>query len=344
MKKIISTFGAFIFFCTIGYSQYTQIKGFVNLNYFADFNKDSAGSHSNNYFRLGQYDFFVTSQVTDKISMLGESVFEYSTDFGVDVERLFMKYNYDNHFAISGGKFHSPIGYWNNAFHHGLVIQPLMIRPDAIRFEDDGGILPVHETGIQFDYEHMTSSNIGINVLISNGLGSTPISDQNNDKAVTANLHMEPMENFVLTASAYYNQGPPQFMNPQGIEVYNPTTTTILNGSIAYMNGRLPIEFIGEYYSINQDEDSIGLRNKVTQVIELYAGYKIKKFTIYANYEQNIYPTGIEYYIKDNIMAIIGGIRYKPSPISVIKLQYRYHDSEIYGVHNFIEAQWAIGF
>src|SRR4051812_8328625 len=95
---------ALIYLCVFSVSylradaQATQIKGFLNVN--ASYVSDSMhGDNDRGKFVLGQYDLFITSQITDKISMLGESVFEYDGDFGVDVERLFIKYTHDNHFA-----------------------------------------------------------------------------------------------------------------------------------------------------------------------------------------------------------------------------------------------------
>ena len=333
------------------YGQSTQIKGFLNVN--AMYTSDTAkGDNNRAKFILGQYDLFITSQITDKISMLGESVFEWDGDFGVDVERLYIKYTHDNHFAISAGKFHTPLGYWNNAFHHGLVIQPTIVRPDVLKFEDDGGILPVHETGVQLDAEHFTNANIGLNVLISNGLNSTPISDANIGKAVTANLHAEPIDNLILTASAYFNMAPGGFVNPQDIYVAHDVRTQIFNGSVAYMNGKLPVEFIAEYYSINQDVDTAGQHNKVTNAFVVYAGYKIKRFAVYASYESIMYPDGIQYYVPNNTTNFIVGVRYKPSPLSVIKLQYRNYNTKAAttaddfrtGMQNIFELQWAVGF
>ena len=336
---------------SIADAQATQIKGFLNVN--AMYNSDTMhGENNRAKFILGQYDLFITSQITDRISMLGESVFEYSTDFGVDVERLFIKYTHDNHFAISAGKFHTPLGYWNNAFHHGLVIQPIMVRPDVLKFEDDGGILPIHETGVQFDAEHFTKANIGLNVLISNGIGSTPISDANVAKAVTVNLHAEPIDNLIFTVSGYVNHANGGFMNPQDIYVAHDVNTTIMNASVAYMNGKLPVEFIGEYYSINQDVDTAGQRNQVTNAFVLYGGYKIKRFTVYASYENITYPDGIRYYIPNNTDNFILGVRYKPSPLTVIKVQYRNYNTKAAttaddfrtGMQNIFEMQFAVGF
>ncbi len=350
-KKILT----YLCFLTLGaltsYGQTTQIKGFLNVN--AQYISDKAkGDNDRSKFILGQYDLFITSQITEKISMLGESVFEYNNDFGVDVERLYIKYTHDNHFAVSAGKFHTPIGYWNNAFHHGMVIQPTIVRPDVLKFEDYGGILPVHETGVQIDAEHFTKANLGLNLLISNGLNSTPISDANIGKAITANLHAEPLDNLIFTVSGYFNNAPGGFFNPQDIYVAHPLKTQIFNGSVAYMNGKLPVEFIAEYYSINQDVDTVGQHNKVTNAFVVYVGYKIKKFTFYASYENITYPDGIQYYIANNTSNILLGARYKPSPLCVIKFQYRNYDTKAstivddgrIGVQNIFELQWAVGF
>jgi hypothetical protein len=350
IRKLLLVAGAL---CCAGAikAQQTQIKGFFNVN--AHYNSDTMhGEYDRASFVLGQYDLFITSQITDHISMLGESVFEYDGDFGVDVERLFIKYTHDNHFAVSAGKFHTPIGYWNNAFHHGLVIQPLIVRPDVLKFEDDGGILPIHETGVQFDAEHFTKANIGLNVLISNGIGSTPISDNNVAKAITLNLHAEPVDNLVLTLSGYMNHADAGFVNPQMIMVNHDVNTTILNASVAYMNGKLPIEFIAEYYTINHDMDTTGQHNKVTNAFLLYGGYKIKRFTVYASYENITYPDDIQYYMPNNTSNMIFGLRYKPSPLAAIKVQYRNYTTKTAtvvddfrtGIQNIFEVQFAIGF
>jgi hypothetical protein len=44
---------------------------------------------------------------------------------------------------------HTPLGYWNQYYHHGAWFQATATRPEMYLFEDDGGILPVHEIGIE---------------------------------------------------------------------------------------------------------------------------------------------------------------------------------------------------
>lgn len=46
------------------------------------------------------------------------------------------------------GRFHNPIGYWNTQFHHGTGLQTTIDRPGITDFEDDGGPLSSHISGV----------------------------------------------------------------------------------------------------------------------------------------------------------------------------------------------------
>jgi hypothetical protein len=46
------------------------------------------------------------------------------------------------------GRFHNPLGFWNTQFHHGAFLQPTIQRPGLADFEDDGGVVPMHATGL----------------------------------------------------------------------------------------------------------------------------------------------------------------------------------------------------
>src|ERR1043166_1419295 len=75
-------------------AQKTVIRGFADVTSTLQDNKLGFG--------LGEQDLFITSELTDRISFLGESVFKYSvssaTSFNVSIERIVIKYNfYGNH-------------------------------------------------------------------------------------------------------------------------------------------------------------------------------------------------------------------------------------------------------
>ena len=65
------------------------------------------------------------------------------------MERLQYGWILKNNIDVWIGRFHNPLGFWNTHFHHGAYLETSATRPDVILFEDDGGVLPMHISGIQ---------------------------------------------------------------------------------------------------------------------------------------------------------------------------------------------------
>jgi len=40
---------------------------------------------------------------------------------------LLIRYDYNDFFKLSFGRYHTPINYWNTAFHHGLWLQTTIV-------------------------------------------------------------------------------------------------------------------------------------------------------------------------------------------------------------------------
>jgi len=104
---ILSLFLLALLSYTKSYSQSTQIKGFVDVNTTLQDNKVSFG--------FGEQDLFITSELNDRLTFLGESVFKFTpsspTMFSVSVERVIIKYNYSGNHNLLIGKHHTPINY-----------------------------------------------------------------------------------------------------------------------------------------------------------------------------------------------------------------------------------------
>lgn len=181
--------------------------------------------------------------------------------------------------------------------------------------------------------------------MAGNGIAANATSDNNKSKAITANLHAEPIDNLKLFVSGFMDQIPDGYTTAQGVTVKK-TDMQILNASVAYMNGKLPLEFIGEFYNVTTKMDSIG--SKVTNGYVLYAGYKIKKFVPYVSFDGISYQKGESYFIANNVQTTTLGLRYVMNPLSVLKLEYKYHTSQFdgmpLGVQNQIAIQFAFGF
>jgi hypothetical protein len=130
-----------------------KIRGFFDV----DFNTGAVGNSliyplpsSNSVFRAGEFDLFMTSKLSEKWSFVGELVIgtDQSNEWGLDMERYQLTYRANPNFEISAGRYHTAIGYYNTAFHHGTWFQTAAGRPFMYYFEDSGGLLPVHSVGV----------------------------------------------------------------------------------------------------------------------------------------------------------------------------------------------------
>ena len=79
-------------------------------------------SEVNDGFSLGSLDFFMTPSIGEKVRTLIEIIAEYDADGNlvVDLERLQLGYLVNDDLTVWVGRFHTPYGFWNTGFHHGL--------------------------------------------------------------------------------------------------------------------------------------------------------------------------------------------------------------------------------
>ena len=122
-----------------------RIQGFSHAGFSASDEKGGTNS-----FFLGNFDLFITSRLSQKFSMLSELNFEAGedNDFAVDLERLLLVYNANEHLQLSFGRYHTSIGFYNTAFHHGNWFETATERPFLFEFEDGGGPSPAHNVGV----------------------------------------------------------------------------------------------------------------------------------------------------------------------------------------------------
>ena len=108
------------------------------------------GVSAHNTFQAGEFDLFMSSKLSDRLSFVSELVVgsDPTNEWGLDIERLQLTYKRNKYFEISGGRYHTAIGYYNTAFHHGTWFQTATGRPFMYFFEDSGGLLPVHNVGV----------------------------------------------------------------------------------------------------------------------------------------------------------------------------------------------------
>jgi hypothetical protein len=323
-------------------------------------------------FSIGQLDFFVSRSIGERLELLTELVVEGdpSGEFAVDLERFQIGYLFSNLLTVRAGRIHTPLGFWNATYHHGAHLQPSIDRPDIIKFEDDGGPLPVHLIGLSADgYQKLGLVITEYDLAVGNGArmdgisGSgtlTPNSVVDNDgrKAVAFHVDFRPtgLPDAGFGISGYLDR----------VEIFDTTVPvlsdevnqTILGGDLHY--DRAPIQIIGEYYDVRDSQRIAsplsGLQGTFhNSLFFIHAGYMLlDQFTLYARYEQQnvhtdeVAKASIDPYFNAigafDRKKIIGGLRFDISLNSAIKLEARHIDPKNYDEYQQYAAQWTIAF
>ena len=213
-----------------------RVRGFGDVTFHGDNYHPAGFPGDKTAFTLGQLNLFVTSDISDKFKFLGEIVFEAGPDniygttrgtansFGVDVERYLLTYSQNEYFNLSAGRYHTAIGYYNTAYHHSTWLQTTTGRPQLFAFEDQGGILPIHNVGVEA-YGRIPSGSLGLHYVaeVGNGRESrVPIAEEpvqniisdTNHKAVNFELFARPTKipGLQLGFSGYRDQLVPAYL------------------------------------------------------------------------------------------------------------------------------------
>jgi hypothetical protein len=123
-------------------------------------------------FNGGTLDIYLTPQFSDRTKGLVEFAIEYGPDgkAALDLERLQLGYIVNNAVTLWAGRFHTPMGLWNTAYHHGANLQTSISRPRFIDFEDKGGIVPAHSVGVWASGKTaLAGGKLGYDVYVANG-------------------------------------------------------------------------------------------------------------------------------------------------------------------------------
>jgi outer membrane murein-binding lipoprotein Lpp len=297
-----------------------QIHGFSDINYKASDRKGSTNS-----FLVGQIDLFVTSRLSERFSVLGELVLEANeeNEFGFEAERLLIQYSQSDYFKVAVGRYHTSIGYYNTAFHHGSWFQTATERPFIFAFEDHGGFLPIHNVGLSAT-GLVPSGKLGLHYVAEIGNGRahrTPLSeavqtavDENNGKAFNLGAYARPewLPGLQAGFSIYRDR-----LTPEGLPNIN---ETILAAHLVYQNSSL--ELLNEGLVVKHSPRGGG-RTLNTGGFYTQVSRKFGRSRPYFRYQYVNSPAG------DPIIGDIGrrngpsfGFRYDVSEFAALKAQY----------------------
>jgi len=286
-----------------------QIRGFGDVDFSAT---DQKGTTSG--FNLGQLDLHLASALSRKVTYFGEMTFNAQpTGYTVEVERSIIRYDYNDFFKLSFGRYHTPIGYWNTAFHHGAWLQTTISRPDMVRI--GGTFIPVHFVGFLAE-GNIPSGGAGLSYSAGDA------GDNNNNRAWVANLYSRPVRLYGLQMgiSVYRDKLTLPVVTPTG----NEFREWISAAHIAWTKENP--EFLAEFANVNHKNI---LTNAITnnQAYYVQIGYRLpwfeKTLKPYYRFEHTHTPLSEQVFTNQDLVESILGLRYDITNYASFKSEYR---------------------
>jgi hypothetical protein len=329
------------------------LHGFADVGY-ASSGKQVADKRKRG-FALGNADFYLSPEFGDHVKSLIELNFEYGDagTLGTDLERLQIGYTFSDGLTLWAGRFHTPYGIWNTAFHHGAQIQTSILRPRMVAFEDQGGILPAHTVGLwatgavkagdgRLEYD----AYIGNGGRILDGtLDYNAVKDDNGNKVIGGNLRYKWSSGLTLGVHGFTQQ-----IASYNADVFQNRTRVSMLGGFGFYDGN-DWEVIGEYYHFNNRDFSGNNGSRASNAGFVQVGHTFRsEWTPYIRLERANLNQRDNYFLSMdsgrayNRQAL--GLRLDVNPKAALKFELNHTDEARDGGQKYNEAQlqYAIRF
>ena len=313
-----------------------------NLMGFGDISYVSSDTSNPDGFAIGQAVAHLTASLDNSLRVFGEfSMTARDSDYKTSIERIIVRYDFSDHFKLSGGRYHSPIGYWNSAFHHGAWLQTTISRPEMVKFGSK--ITPIHFVGVLLEGS-LAQSDLGLSYMAGFGNGrhedvaqAGDAGDINGDNAWMLQINATPNRFFGLRAGLgiYSDKVSPS----DRAEVDEQTISAYLAWE------RESPEFLLEYlHSEHEFTNDSSINGDVDAWYAQFA-YRLsgrnKAWKPYARYEMSdidgtdplLGDQGLDY------EALIVGARWDFSPFAALKGEYRNEEFNNGGRENNFRLQ-----
>ncbi len=284
-------------------------------------------------FEEGQFVLHLSSALSPKVTVFSELSLTARADAGTgapsaagfnpEVERLILRYDFNDYLKLSFGRYHTPINYWNTAFHHGQWLQTTISRPEMTQF--GGSFIPVHFVGTLAEGV-MPAGGLNLNYQagLGNGRGQVlsragDFSDINNNRAWLVNLFLKPDQLYGLQVggSVYRDE-----LNPAA----GPAAREWIQSAHIVWQKETP-EVLGEFANVTHN-----FFNGVTSHSQAFYGqiaYRLpwfnKQWKPYYRFEQ-IHVPHSDALFRALVPTFSGstiGVRYDFTSFAAFKLEYR---------------------
>ncbi len=320
-----------------------HIAGFADFNFSAtDLHGPNGGfqplsllsTHSG--FSEGQFVLHLSSALSSKVSVFSELTFTARADagtgtpaapgFNAEVERLIIRYDWNDYFKVSFGRYHTPINYWNTAYHHGSWLQTTIDRPEMTQF--GGSFIPVHFIGMLVEGAAPAGGlNLNYDFGLGNGRGQVlsrggDLGDINNNRAWLVNAFIKPDKLYGLQigGSVYRDE-----LNPLA---RSPAREWIESAHLVW--AKESPEFIAEFSNVTHKPIDGGVTSN-SQAFYAQAAYRLpgafKLWKPYYRFEYLRVPFSDKIFqgLVPSFDASTTGVRYDITSFAAFKVEYRHY-------------------
>ncbi|MEJ2203374.1 MAG: hypothetical protein P8170_04640 [Gemmatimonadota bacterium] len=295
-------------------------------------------------FHLGQIVAHASAILSDRVVFFGElSMTGRDSGYAVEVERAILRYEVNDAFKVSAGRYHTPISYWNTAFHHGVWLQGSVARPESVRF--GSRFVPIHFVGAMVE-GRLPGSPLSYGVGVGNGRADNiarpgDAGDANGSRAALASVSLQPSElpGARLGGSVYFDDVPR--------DGDTDADERIVSAHAVWERGAL--DLIGEYLRVRHAPGG-GNPTTSSDAMFFHAGVRLpgrlSMLTPYVRWERmNIADADVVFSgVVSDYEGILGGIRYDFSDLAAIKAEYRSEELGGAGAQGslYIQASFAV--
>jgi len=314
---------AFVLLCSSLGAQEAPSEPSVHAFLFGDMMYMEQEGDAADGFKLGQMVGHGNVLLSDRVALFGEvSLTGRDTGYGIEVERAILRYDFSDAFKLSAGRYHTPISYWNTAYHHGLWLQGSVARPEAVKF--GSRFIPVHFVGSMAEGK-IPSAPVTYAVGIGNGRAENiaragDAGDANGSRAIVASAAVQPggLLGFRIGGAVYVDDAP----TSDGTN----TDERITNANIVWDRGRL--DLISEYINVRHVASASG---DVTTSTATYVhagvrlGGELRAVMPYVRWEKMDIAEGDVVFsgVVPDYEAVLGGVRWDFSELAALKVEYR---------------------
>ena len=284
-------------------------------------------------FQEGQFILHFSSALAPKVSFFGELSMTARADagqgnpaapgFNLEVERAIIRFDQSDYLKLSFGRYHTPINYWNTAYHHGSWLQTTISRPEMTQF--GGSFIPVHFVGALAEGAVPAGGlNLNYNLGVGNGRSSVisragDFGDINNNRALLANAFIRPNGLYALQVggSVYRDE-----INP----LIGPPSREWIESAHIVLHKETP-ELIAEFANVNHRAigSSFTSNSQAWYVLTAYRlPWNQRAFKPYYRFEYLHVPRSDAIFrAVPTFNASTVGLRYDLTSFAAFKFEYR---------------------